>query len=718
MNQAAPRLLPRTSASIIALVLALAVDGCSGAPDVAAVEAAPRAPTEPLPASSPPSPSPTPPPPPPRFRDLAVGFDAVCGVVETGAVRCYGQGSSYTVEANGPARAVVFGLHTSRTTLFVLREDGVVIQGIFTGAGTTLTPLAALAGASALAPWAEGVCALVSGAPRCWTAWDASRVSEPRLPAPARSLVGDAGSGCRTGWERLTCDAAHTVATCAQLEDERVFCWPKQRPSAREVRAAAGARSVSVSASTLLVVDRDGAAFTLPAGGRGRREEMAAPASTRQAVGSSFGACFVDAQGDVVCSGSFFPSGPLDAPTLGLASVGQVHHVTSIVHAFGTVCVLAGGEAWCWGSNQGGRLGVPAPDSFHPSVRIPGVDDAAALFVTSRTVCVRRSPGGLACWGEQLAGFGDAPWALPDLHAIPGVDAVSGDTPSGVLLTASGTVRGFGELSPGYYAQTNTAPVVVEDEDLHTWTVGDVVQNATPMDIPGITGRVVEVAAARTLACVRTADGALDCFHRGEVRRDGALVPALSSVTRIIEAGVLRVAPLGPGICVQTTSGMRCYGVIREVNANGPSGGILRIRDEPWPLEGSADAWAGDFRWACGLHGTAVRCRMTVSPPPGEGREQQRLTGVTALALGEGERGATLCGITTQRGVVCVALNEDSPPREVEGLSNVVELRLGAGFGCARHADGTVSCWGRNERGVLPRDGDVVRWSAPQRLGG
>ncbi len=699
------------------LLVALGACGCSGAPDAAAVEAAPTAPTAPLPASSPPSPSP-PPPPPPRFRGLAVGFDAVCGVLETGAVRCYGQGSSYTVEAHGPARAAVFGLHTSRTTLFVLREDAVVMHGIFTGAGTTLTPLTALAGASALAPWAEGVCALVSGAPRCWSPWDASRVSAPRLPAPARSLVGDASSGCRTGWERLNCEAARTVATCAQLEDERVFCWPKDRPSAREVRAAAGARSLSVSASTLLGVDRAGAAFTLTADGRGRRDEVAAPASTQAAVGRSTGACFVDTQGDVTCSGALVPTGPLDAPAEGLVPVARVHGVTSLVHAFGTTCALAGGEGWCWGSNQGGRLGVPAPDSFHPSARIAGIDDAAALFVTSGTACVRRSAGGLACWGEQLAGFGDAPWALPALHAIAGVDAVSGQTSSGVLLTASGAVRGFGELSPAYYVQTSAAPVVMEDEDLHTWTVGDVVQNATSTEIPGIAGRVVEVAAARTLACVRTSDGALDCFHRGEVRRDGALVPALSSVTRVVEAGVTRVAPLGPGICAQTTRGMRCYGVIREVDANGPSGGILRVRDEPWPLEGGADAWAGDFRWACGLRGTAVHCRMTVSPPPGEGREEQRLADVTALALGAGERGATLCGITTQRGVACVALNEDSPPTAVEGLSNVVELRLGTGFGCARHEDGTVSCWGRNESGVLPRDGDVVRWSAPERLGG
>lgn len=41
------------------------------------------------------------------------------------------------------------------------------------------------------------------------------------------------------------------------------------------------------------------------------------------------------------------------------------------------------------------------------------------------------------------------------------------------------------------------------------------------------------------------------------------------------------------------------------------------------------------------------------------------------------------------------------PPVAVPGIRDAVEVAVGAGYSCARHADGTVSCWGAQRYGAL-----------------
>ena len=69
-----------------------------------------------------------------------------------------------------------------------------------------------------------------------------------------------------------------------------------------------------------------------------------------------------------------------------------------------------------------------------------------------------------------------------------------------------------------------------------------------------------------------------------------------------------------------------------------------------------------------------------------------------------GEPDADSCTKLDTHGAHC------STPRKIEGLAEVAEVVAGEAHSCARHQDGTVSCWGRNDAGQL---GDGTKNSRP-----
>jgi alpha-tubulin suppressor-like RCC1 family protein len=82
------------------------------------------------------------------------------------------------------------------------------------------------------------------------------------------------------------------------------------------------------------------------------------------------------------------------------------------------------------------------------------------------------------------------------------------------------------------------------------------------------------------------------------------------------------------------------------------------------------------------------------------------------------------CALRTDKTVWCWGQNTDGQtgqpagaalvmtPQMVPGLSDVAEVQCGEMYTCARKADGTILCWGRNESGQLG-DGTMTARSTP-----
>ena len=105
----------------------------------------------------------------------------------------------------------------------------------------------------------------------------------------------------------------------------------------------------------------------------------------------------------------------------------------------------------------------------------------------------------------------------------------------------------------------------------------------------------------------------------------------------------------------------------------------------------------------CGLvkDGT-VRCwgRDSLAPP---------VTADGGVTIGDGALGRGV-GVSTLDGAT---------PAKVVGLSSVTQISVGPGFGtCARTADGSVYCWGRNEFGQLGRPPSEEQLPTPTRVEG
>ncbi|UJR82039.1 RCC1 domain-containing protein [Sandaracinus amylolyticus] len=118
-----------------------------------------------------------------------------------------------------------------------------------------------------------------------------------------------------------------------------------------------------------------------------------------------------------------------------------------------------------------------------------------------------------------------------------------------------------------------------------------------------------------------------------------------------------------------------------------------RYASDPPRIEGAVEI-TGSSSWMCARDEVgAVRCRS-------EGSELVTLieSGARAVEMGA-ER---VCVIDAERRVRCNAGGTE-PPALVAGIDDAHELAVGERFGCVRHGDARVSCWGENLVGQLGR---------------
>ncbi len=355
--------------------------------------------------------------------------------------------------------------------------------------------------------------------------------------------------------------------------------------------------------------------------------------------------------------GSAASEAPLDLPPApALLAVGERH-----------ACWIRPDErVVCWGANDAGQVdGRPGPLDGPQVVR--GVEHAREVRVAAGCSCARTAAGDVRCWGEceVLAEAARAP------------EVASRDDTS---WTAAG---GLPDCS-------------LDARGVVSCVVGGRGDDVDEAPLAGVEEKVVDLAAAAELACVRLESGAVKCWTPadletgGEGRRSWRThdVPGIGAAAQIA-AGAY-------GVCARLADGKV---VCARSGPSGPSG--VSIVGLPVAVEDATMLVAGVAFCALRRGGGAVCWREPEpgsaggSPEPTAVRTVAALAGAVAVAADE-----IGCASRADGSLACwdlsglVDASSRTPQaRPVRGLEAIAQFAVRADVACARDGAGTVRCW-------------------------
>lgn len=512
-----------------------------------------------------------------------------------------------------------------------------------------------------------GRCALrASGEVACWTVAAGEATPVPDLA----DVVSIAGNG---------------ALQCALTRGGSVWCWgevgavmdvpPSERVSARPEPVA------RVSTARAIGVGRLSACAALASGSVvcwGRRSQIdlgpdtentpaAAITGARgmRAVSSNAG-LREDGAVMVWASGASGTRG--DGSYANVAAAGEVPVLRASVLAEGDtqqhVCAAdEAGALRCWGLDDAGELGrggglqrSPLPALANPAEdgSPTPLDEVVDATLGAYAACALRR-GGVWCWGSEENGLlgngvvgGSPPWRLTptQIPLLGGVTQLlaTGSTPRGTFgaVLSDGTVRLWGSGANGALGDGSTAP------------------RAMPVTPTGLTD-VTKLVASLEHLCALRGDRTVRCWGRGDSGElgDGAMRDASAPVVAAV-ADVVDLT-LGPSVSVALLGdgSMRLWGLSNSV--------LATARAHPTP----------------------------VALPP--------LADVTQLAAVMPHDWRQVCALRRGGRVSCIGDRLSERFAWVDmGLTDVTQIAGSpAAVGCARHGDGTVSCWGINRNACL-----------------
>jgi alpha-tubulin suppressor-like RCC1 family protein len=327
-----------------------------------------------------------------------------------------------------------------------------------------------------------------------------------------------------------------------------------------------------------------------------------------------------------------------------------------------TCVVIRTGIVRCWGGNRAGQLGDGTTNDRRRPVNVVRMGVAATVVAAGwRHTCALTTVGSVKCWGHN----------------------------------------GFGQLGDG----TSTGI------------------RAAPVDVSGLGGGVIAVAAGGDHSCALTASGGVKCWGQnsyGELG-DGTTTDRSSPVDVIgLNSGVFAIAAGGGHSCAVTTSGaVQCWGF----NGLGQLGdGTTDDRRTPVQvsgLNGNMIMVASLVGHSCALTRIrSIRCwGNNASGALGDGTTGSRLTPVDVVGLSSVDSVATggghSCALARARGVWCWGVNESGElgdgttasrltPVPVAGVGDDADsIAAGGGHGCVLTRFGGVKCWGSNRVGQV-----------------
>lgn len=357
-------------------------------------------------------------------------------------------------------------------------------------------------------------------------------------------------------------------------------------------------------------------------------------------------------------------TGALEGPTEWATGITMLSAGSSF-----TCALLTDQTVWCWGSNGGvvGQLGdgTTTQTSTTPvQVLAPGGDAGAGPYLAEVTqisagngfaCAVLGSSGKVACWGE-------------------GADGRRGD--------------GTTERSP--------VPKYVRTEKINRDDDG----NITSTEIVDLTG-IAQVDTGSAHACARAKLGvAVYCWGKndmgqlGDGSRDLSLIAVstgggLSNVTDIAVGTSHSCALLYSTRSVNLDGKIRCWGDKSFGKlGDGTNSGFSATPVSVLESKAVGDIAAVEFE---GARSISARLNHTCA----------RMEDNTARCWGVGTSGSLGNGLTDWSWHPVTVLASGATNNNPVPLDGITAIEVGAAFTCARLADTTVRCWGRNSDGQL-----------------
>ena len=298
---------------------------------------------------------------------------------------------------------------------------------------------------------------------------------------------------------------------------------------------------------------------------------------------------------------------------------------------------------------------------------------ATAITAGSSHSCALRQDGAITCWGSNEQGqLGngtsgeDADSSVPvRVTGITDTTAITAGHSHSCALHQNGTITCWGSNGRG---------------QLGNGTDGEDADSSVPVRVTGITdATAITTAGAHTCALHQT--GAISCWGSNQFGQlgNGTNGEDADSSVPVRVNGITDATAITTGIyhsCALHQNGtITCWGN----NGYGQLGnGTTQSSSVPVGVLDITDATAitagGGFLFgshSCALHQTGVISCW------GENSNGQ---------LGNGQSGEDA---------------DSSVPVRVNGITNATAITTGWEHSCALHQDGTISCWGSNDRGRL-----------------
>jgi alpha-tubulin suppressor-like RCC1 family protein len=398
--------------------------------------------------------------------------------------------------------------------------------------------------------------------------------------------------------------------------------------------------------------------------------------------------------------------------------------VVAIVAGYDYSCALMDtGSVMCWGDNTDGKLGDGTTTNSTIPVSVIGLGGRVKAITAGYShTCALTEAGGAICWGGNAVGeLGNGtntnrfiPVNVTGLGS--GVKAIAAGDSHTCAVTTAGGMKCWGSNLKGQLGDGTTA------------------DSSTPVNVAGLGGGVMAIAAGDNHTCALMNTGNLKCWGNNLSGQLGnadlayanipAMVMGLGGGTTAIAAGWLDTCALN------NAGAVKCWGLLLSGNDS--------FNDSSTPVDVTSlgigvKAIAVGHSNTCALtNRSGVMCwGFGDEGQLGDGTTTNSATPVNVIGLGIGVKaiavgGEHTCALTNTDGVMCWGANFDGQlgngttnnnanptPISVTGLNGgVTAITAGFGHTCALMNTSAVMCWGNNDNGQLG-DGTTTDSATP-----
>ena len=404
------------------------------------------------------------------------------------------------------------------------------------------------------------------------------------------------------------------------------------------------------------------------------------------------GAC-----GKVCAAGFGCTQGVCDSQVVKLVAGGNHNCVT-----------MKNGAVYCWGANAFGQSGADAsataPPTSIPRDRQSNTFSARDFAAGALHSCGLRPDNTVSCWGNGVFGQLGAGFTAPDAASpVPGFTVKTNFTTE------------LGLTSIGHGPEANHTCGVNDAGAVISWGL-DNINQVTLLDAGApstcfngdscrgatraLNELAVQVAVGGATSCSLAANGTIRCWGGG---RTGELGNSLHGTACGFQCGgKVFVVPAPPSTFIAAGQSTLCAIVASDGSVqcwgNNETGMIGHLPAAP--DGGSVDPCCSID---CTFSQGKPRCvDHPVAVPGILGAKMLAVGDVTVCALKID--GTVWCWGGNDKGQLGRGTNDPAPspvPTQITTLSSVAEISAGANHFCALKTDGTVWCWGLNDKGQL-----------------